>query len=128
MKNRNWLSTAAILAGLAVAAGAFGAHGLKKIVEQNYVDTFKTGAQYQLYHALAIALTVIISQYVDNVWTKWANWAFLTGILLFSGSLYLLVAMKAANPDSVIWFGVITPLGGLCFLLGWIFLAIGVKK
>lgn len=127
MKNKNWLSAAALLAGLAVAAGAFGAHGLKKLVEPQYVDTFKTGAQYQFYHALAIGLVALISQFVDNVWIKRTITAFLIGIVLFSGSLYVLVLLKAMNPDSPTWFGMITPLGGVAFLVGWLFLVIGVR-
>lgn len=127
MKNKNWLSIAALLAGLAVAAGAFGAHGLKKLVEPQYVDTFKTGAQYQFYHALAIGLVALISQFVDNVWIKRTITAFLIGIVLFSGSLYVLVILKAMNPNSPTWLGMITPLGGVAFLIGWIFLVIGIR-
>jgi uncharacterized membrane protein YgdD (TMEM256/DUF423 family) len=128
MKNSNWLITACILAAIAVAAGAFGAHGLKKLVEPQYIDTFKTGAQYQFYHALAIGFATLISQFVDNVWIKRANQAFLIGIILFSGSLYILVASKAFTTEGLGWFGIITPLGGVSFLLGWISLILGIKK
>jgi uncharacterized membrane protein YgdD (TMEM256/DUF423 family) len=128
MKNTNWLITASILAAIAVAAGAFGAHGLKKLVEPQYVDTFKTGAQYQFYHALAIGFASIISQFVDNVWIKRANQAFLFGIILFSGSLYVLVASKVVSTEGVNWFGAITPLGGVFFLLGWLSLIKGLKE
>ena len=127
MKNTNWLITASILAAIAVAAGAFGAHGLKKLVESQYLDTFKTGAQYQFYHALAIGFASLISQFVDNVWIKRANQAFLIGIILFSGSLYILVASKAVSTEGVNWFGAITPLGGVFFLLGWLSLVKGLK-
>jgi uncharacterized membrane protein YgdD (TMEM256/DUF423 family) len=127
MKNTNWLITASILAAIAVAMGAFGAHGLKKLVEPQYVDTFKTGAQYQFYHALAIGFATLISQFVDNVWIKRANQAFLLGIILFSGSLYVLVALKASGTEGVNWFGAITPLGGIFFLLGWVSLVKGLK-
>ncbi len=128
MKNKNWLITASLLAGLAVAAGGFGAHGLKKLVEPQYVDTFKTGAQYQFYHALAIGLASLISQFIDNQWIKRVNWSFLLGIILFSGSLYILTLAKVLNTEGVNWFGIITPLGGLFFLFGWISLAWGVYK
>ncbi len=127
MKNTNWLITASILAAIAVAAGAFGAHGLKKLVEPQYLDTFKTGAQYQFYHALAIGFASLISQFVDNVWIKRANQAFLIGIILFSGSLYILVASKVVSTEGVSWFGAITPLGGIFFLLGWLSLVRGLK-
>ena len=128
MKNKNWLVTASLLAGLAVVAGAFGAHGLKKLVEPQFVDTFKTGAQYQFYHALAIGFTTIISQFIDNQWIKRVNWSFLLGIILFSGSLYILTLGKVLATEGVNWVGVITPLGGLFFLVGWLSLAWGIHK
>ena len=128
MKNKNWLITASLLAGLAVAAGAFGAHGLKKLVEPQYVDTFKTGAQYQFYHALAIGFATLVSQFIDNQWIKRVNWSFLLGIILFSGSLYIVTLGKVLNTEGVNWFGIITPLGGLFFLFGWLSLAWGVYK
>ena len=128
MKNKNWLITASILAGLAVAAGAFGAHGLKKIVEPPFIETFKTGAQYQFYHALAIGLTTLISQFIDNVWIKRANYSFFWGILLFSGSLYVLTLGKVMGLEGFNWAGPITPIGGLFFLSGWLCLAWGVQK
>lgn len=128
MKNKNWLVTASLLAGLAVAAGAFGAHGLKKLVEPQFVDTFKTGAQYQFYHALAIGFATIISQFIDNQWIKRVNWSFLLGIILFSGSLYILTLGKVLATEGVNWVGVITPLGGLFFLVGWLSLAWGIHK
>ena len=128
MKNKNWLITASLLAGLAVAAGAFGAHGLKKLVEPQYVDTFKTGAQYQFYHALAICFATLISQFIDNQWIKRVNWSFLLGIILFSGSLYILTLAKVLNTEGVNWVGAITPLGGLFFLFGWSALAWSIYK
>ncbi len=128
MKNKNWLVTASLLAGLAVAAGAFGAHGLKKLVEPQYVDTFKTGAQYQFYHALAIGFATLISQFIDNQWIKRVNWSFLLGIILFSGSLYILTLGKVLATEGVNWMGAITPLGGLFFLFGWLSLAWGIHK
>ena len=128
MKNKNWLITASLLAGLADAAGAFGAHGLKKLVEPQYVDTFKTGAQYQFYHALAIGFATLVSQFIDNQWIKRVNWSFLLGIILFSGSLYILTLGKVLNTEGVNWFGIITPLGGLFFLFGWLSLAWGIHK
>lgn len=128
MKNKNWLITASLLAGLAVAAGAFGAHGLKKLVEPQYVDTFKTGAQYQFYHALAIGFATLVSQFIDNQWIRRVNWSFLLGIILFSGSLYILTLGKVLNTEGINWFGIITPLGGLFFLFGWLSLAWGIHK
>ncbi len=128
MKNNTWLITAAVLAGLAVTAGAFGAHGLKKMVEPQFVETFKTGAQYQFYHALAIGLLSLTSQFSDSVWLKRSFYCFLSGIIIFSGSLYIIVLGKTINTEGVNWAGPITPIGGLFFLAGWVCFALGVKK
>lgn len=119
MKNKNWLIAATILAGLAVAAGAFGAHGLKDLVEPKYIDTFKTGAQYQFYHALAIGFATLTSQFIEYIKIQRVNLFFLLGIILFSGSLYILTLAKAQNTEGLNWIGVLTPVGGLFFLLGW---------
>lgn len=128
MKNNTWLMISAILAGLAVAAGAFGAHGLKKMVEPQFVETFKTGAQYQFYHALAIGLLTFASQFSDSVWLKRSFYCFLSGIFIFSGSLYVIVLGKTINTEGVSWAGPITPIGGLFFLAGWVCFALGAKK
>jgi uncharacterized membrane protein YgdD (TMEM256/DUF423 family) len=128
MKNKDFLTTATILAALAVALGAFGAHGLKQLVTPDKIEVFKTGVQYQFYHAIAIALTVIISQYMDDKWLRHSAWLFLMGIVFFSGSLYILTYFAAANIEGVKWVGAITPLGGVCFLLGWGFLTMVTLK
>jgi uncharacterized membrane protein YgdD (TMEM256/DUF423 family) len=135
MKNKDFLTTATIIAALAVALGAFGAHGLKPLVSPERLEAFKTGVQYQFYHAFAIALTVIISQYLDDKWLRRSAWLFLTGILLFSGSLYVLTYFSAINTvhgtpfgEGGKWVGAITPLGGVCFLLGWGFLTMVTVK
>jgi uncharacterized membrane protein YgdD (TMEM256/DUF423 family) len=128
MKNKDFLQTGLIVAGLAVALGAFGAHGLKQYVSPPQIDTFKTGVQYQMYHAFAIIIAVCISQYFDNQWIRRACWFFLIGILLFSGSLYLFTFFEATSMNSVRWLGPVTPLGGVCFLIGWVLTILGVRK
>ena len=92
MKNKNWLVAATLLAGLAVVLGAFGAHGLKTLVSPIQIKTFKTGVQYHFYHALAIAVAVLISQFIDSQNIKRSFVLFAVGILCFSGSLYGLVS------------------------------------
>ena len=112
------LITSGVFGGLAVLLGAFGAHGLKKIVSPEMIAVFKTGVDYQFYHAFAIALVglSLIAQGTDpGKWLTWAFVAFAVGIILFSGSLYMLALTQLK------FFGPITPLGGLCFILGWIF-------
>jgi uncharacterized membrane protein YgdD (TMEM256/DUF423 family) len=128
MNNNKFLIAATILAALAVALGAFGAHGLKQIVTPEKVEVFKTGVQYQFYHAIAIALAVIVSQFIDSPWLKRSANCFSLGILFFSGSLYLLTFFAATNTEGSKWVGAITPIGGVFFLLGWIFLTIAIYK
>lgn len=113
---------------MAVALGAFGAHGLKKFVPPETVATFQTGVQYQMYHSLALILAGILAENFSNNWVKWAGWWFITGIALFSGSLYLLTAIKATEQVGLTGIGIITPIGGVFFILGWLFLFIGIIK
>jgi len=108
--DRNWLGIAAINGALAVMAGAFAAHGLKARLSADSLAVFETGARYHMYHALAMGLAALVSAGRASV-------AFMGGILLFSGSLYLLALTGAPI------LGAVTPIGGLCFIAGWAFLA-----
>ena len=128
MKNKNWLVAATLLAGLAVVLGAFGAHGLKTLVSPLQVETFKTGVQYQFYHALAIALAVLISQFIDNQNIKRSFNLFAIGIFCFSGSLYGFTLGEMMSTEGVRWLGLVTPIGGMFFILGWINLAVGIYQ
>ena len=125
---KSFLVSGILLAGLAVALGAFGAHGLKKIVDEQSVEVFKTGVQYQFYHSLALILTGILSLHVSSKEINWAGNLFICGILLFSGSLYGITAFKAMGAAVPKFIGPVTPLGGLLFIAGWIFLLIAVIK
>lgn len=112
------LITSGVFGGLAVLLGAFGAHGLKKMVSPEMIAVFKTGVDYQFYHTFAIALVglSLITQGTDpGKWLVWAFVAFVVGIVLFSGSLYMLALTQ------IKFFGPITPLGGLFFIMGWVF-------
>lgn len=126
--HKRFLTWGALLAGLAVALGAFGAHGLKKLVPPETVATFETGVRYQMYHALALLLAGLIAERLTSVWLKRAAWCFLIGILLFSGSLYLLTVLKATDSVGLGGLGLITPIGGVFFIAGWICLAAGVRS
>ncbi len=117
-----------ILGGLSVALGAFGAHGLKKIVSAETVATYQTGVQYQMYHALALILVGLLSEKIASGFINYAGLFFLGGIVLFSGSLYLIVSMYAMNKTVPTPIGIITPIGGLFFILGWVLLLIGILK
>ena len=117
---RFFLAAGALLAGIAVAAGAFGAHGLEGRVTPNRLETFRTAVTYQMYHALAL---LVVGWAAAQGWggaIEWAGYCFLAGTLVFSGSLYVLVLTDTG------WLGAITPLGGAAFLAGWGLLAWGV--
>jgi uncharacterized membrane protein YgdD (TMEM256/DUF423 family) len=108
--SRFWAGWGAANAFVAVAAGAFGAHGLKARLSPELLAVFETGARYQMYHALALLAVAVLGVQRD---LDAAGWAFLAGIFLFSGSLY------ALSLSGVRGLGAITPLGGLAFLAGW---------
>ncbi len=123
------LSAGAIFGGLAVALGAFGAHGLERLTsDQKILHGFQTGTQYQVYHAFALLAAAIIFEKFPNKWIKWAVACFIVGILLFSGSLYLLTFLKIQGSTATRIVGPVTPLGGILFIVGWICLLTGVMK
>ena len=122
------LKTAAVLGALSVALGAFGAHALKSLVSDTAVNTFETGVRYQFYHVFAIALAGILYSTFSNKWVLLAARMFITGIILFSGSLYMLTALSAIKQPGLRWIGAITPVGGVAFILGWLFLFAGVRS
>jgi uncharacterized membrane protein YgdD (TMEM256/DUF423 family) len=120
--HRGFLKIASFLAALSVALGAFGAHALKKLVDQNSLATFETGVRYQFFHVIAIFLVAIIYKEIPSRRLKIAGSLFVAGIILFSGSLYILsLAQVDANPGYR-WIGAITPFGGVCFIAGWLFM------
>ena len=114
----------AAVAGLTgVAMGAFGAHGLKAILSPAMLAVYKTAVDYQMWHALALGLIAILRQQLpESSLLKWAGWLMFAGIILFSGSLYLLAILN------IKWLGMITPLGGVCFLAAWICITIFAFK
>ena len=126
--HKGFVMTGALLAAIAVALGAFAAHGLKKIVPAETVQTFQTGVQYQMYHSLALLLTGILYEKCSQKYVKIAGYFFIAGIVLFSGSLYTLTIGKAAEVTSFDNIGIITPLGGVCFIAGWLFLFFAAMK
>ncbi|MDZ7343416.1 MAG: DUF423 domain-containing protein [candidate division KSB1 bacterium] len=108
---------AALLAFLSVAAGAFGAHGLKARLPSEMLNTFETGVRYHFYHALALFVAAWAYTRWPTSVTAAAGWLFVAGIIVFSGSLYALTLSGQR------WLGAITPFGGLAFLAGWLCLA-----
>jgi uncharacterized membrane protein YgdD (TMEM256/DUF423 family) len=110
---RGWLALGALLAGTSVAAGAFGAHGLRDRLSTEQLTVFETGVRYQMYHALALLAVAWVTSLRPASVAQAAGWCFLGGILIFSGSLYLL-ALTGHR-----WWGAVTPIGGVAFLVGW---------
>jgi len=111
----SWIAVGSLVACAGVAAGAFGAHGLKAMLSAARLETFEVAVRYQMYHGIALILAGMLG--ADR-----AAWCFLLGVLVFSGSLYLLVLTESR------WLGAITPIGGLLLLTGWAFLAFGYKR
>ena len=112
----NWISIGAIFSGLSVTLGAMGAHSLKNILTEKNLSAFQTATEYMGYHGIALILVGIVSwQLKDNgkKALKKVGVFFTLGILMFSGSIYILIS------DGPRFFGPVTPLGGLCFMLGW---------
>ena len=126
--HKKFVATGALLGAIAVALGAFGAHGLKKIVSAETVQTFQTGVQYQMYHALALLLTGLLYEKCHPKFARIAGTLFIIGIILFSGSLYVLTGGRAAETSSLDKTGIITPFGGVAFIAGWLFLFLSAMK
>jgi uncharacterized membrane protein YgdD (TMEM256/DUF423 family) len=123
MNQKQTLTTAAISGGLAVAIGAFGAHALKGMLESSgRLDVYKTAVQYQFYHTLALLAVGILMTHFASKRLSYAAIFFLVGIIFFSGSLYVLCFTGLGM------LGAVTPIGGVFFILGWIFLALGVGR
>lgn len=121
-------TVAFLLAAVAVALGAFGAHALKEMVDEKAIQTFQTGVQYHFYHVFALVITGLLLNRNTVTWYKRAAILFTAGIILFCGSLYALTFFKAAGFVNMSWLGAITPLGGFFFIAGWFCLFIGVRK
>ncbi|WP_026678816.1 DUF423 domain-containing protein [Fictibacillus gelatini] len=118
-----FLIIGAINAALAVALGAFGAHGLEGKLSEKMLEVYKTGVQYHMYHALGIlAVALIASKLTNSSLVNWSGWLLFIGIILFSGSLYVL------SMTGISKLGIITPFGGLAFIIGWILLVVGAVK
>lgn len=133
MTGVRFVSAGALNAFLAVAMGAFGAHMLRERfkIEAHYLDVWKTGVQYHMFHALALLYVGSVADKFPKKLAEWIGALFALGMVLFSGSLYLLAiaSLQEQGVGSFKWLGMITPGGGLCFLTGWALIAwAGLKK
>ena len=123
MNQKLIFTIASIYGALGVGIGAFGAHGLKKILEaHNRIETFQTGVEYQFYHVFALFVVGILMQWYNQDELKIAAWMFTIGIFIFSFSLYAL-SLTGINK-----LGAITPIGGVFFIVGWFYLAYSLYK
>ncbi|PXX41896.1 DUF423 domain-containing protein [Undibacterium pigrum] len=122
MQARPFIATAAILMFTGVAAGAFGAHGLKQMLSADMLAIWQTAVTYQMVHGLGMLALGIMLQQQDNALLRKAAWAMLAGVIIFSGSLYALAL------TGVRILGAITPIGGVAFLVGWAMLAWAVIR
>lgn len=125
--HNGFLKASALLGALSVALGAFAAHGLKKIISAESLQVFETGVRYQFYHVFALLAAGILYSHFYQPFIKWAGWLFITGIVLFSGSLYCLAYFGDANKNMK-WLGAITPFGGIAFIGGWLLLFAAITK
>lgn len=107
---------------IAVAFGAFGAHGLEGKITESKLETWNTAVQYQMFHTIAILAVGMLMQKISASSLQWAGWMFFIGIIIFSGSLYLY------SVTSIKTFAMITPIGGVAFLIGWVLLAVAALK
>lgn len=135
--DKNIMLTAALLGAVTIGIGAFGAHGLRELVNEDALRSFETGVRYQMYHVLALLVVGSWASFgpsergginpIIRGTKKWVYRFFCLGILFFSGSLYFL-ALKDLLPFSVKFLGPVTPVGGLLFVIGWLRLAYGIIK
>ncbi len=121
--NKKFLLLGAACALTGVGMGAFGAHGLKAVLSSEMLTAYKTGVAYQMWHALGLILIALFSrESFGSRLLNWAGWMMFSGIILFSGSLYLLTILN------VRWLGMITPFGGTAFLIAWLLICVYACK
>jgi uncharacterized membrane protein YgdD (TMEM256/DUF423 family) len=112
-----------INAALVVLIGAFGAHALKARLSVDMLAVYQTGVHYHLFHALGlIAVGLAVTQISDSAYLRWSGWLMLAGIVLFSGSLYVL------SVSGLRWLGMVTPFGGISFIVAWILFVMAIVK
>ena len=123
MTYRVFLAAAGLSGLLVVMLGAYGAHGLQGVVEDRLFEAYKKAVTYQGTHTLALfGVTTLLVNFPRSIWLKVAGWSYIVGILLFSGSLYIMVFAGVGS------LGLVTPLGGLAFMLGWLSLIFAAYK
>jgi uncharacterized membrane protein YgdD (TMEM256/DUF423 family) len=125
--HKKFIAIGALLGAFSVTLGAFASHTLKNILTTDLLQIFETAVRYQFYHVFAILIVGVLIKQQPSKSLQWAGYFFCIGILLFSGSLYLLCYIKHQQLTYT-WIGAITPLGGVCFIAGWAKIAMHAKK
>ena len=123
-----FIITSLLLGALSVLLGAFGAHGLKAYASEQILSTYDTAVKYQFFHVFALALTGILHKEYPTKGILLAGKLFLTGICIFSGSLYLLTLLSISGNTQFNWIGAITPIGGLILTSAWVLLAVKIAS
>lgn len=121
------LNAAFIFAIIGVMVGAMGAHALRDVLSADMKVSFETAVKYQFYHSFALAFAGCLHLAFPSPWIRRATWALIAGILLFSGSIYLLVYLKTTSSIGLGGLGILTPIGGVFFILGWLFMFLGIN-
>lgn len=117
----------AAFAMTAVLLGAFGAHALKTILPEKSLNIFETGVRYQFYHAMGLVFCGIIFKEYNNKFILLSGRLLIIGVLLFSGSLYLLTSITGASISGLNWLGILTPIGGIFLIIGWLLMILGLR-
>lgn len=117
MHQSKFITLGCISAAVGVAAGAFGAHGLKNLLIPEMLAIYETAVRYQMYHAFGLIVVGFVEAQFRNAKIRLAGWSFVAGTILFSGSLYALTLTNMR------WLGAVTPIGGVAFIAGWLLLA-----
>jgi uncharacterized membrane protein YgdD (TMEM256/DUF423 family) len=124
--HKGFLKVAALTGALSVALGAFAAHGLRQYLKPDVLSIFETAVRYQFYHGFALLAAGMLYASHPSAKMRWAGYLFMTGMVLFCGSLYLLCYIKYAGL-ALEWIGAITPFGGTAFIAGWLLLFAAVS-
>lgn len=126
--HKGFIIIASFLGALAVALGAFGAHGLKNYATPAMINTFETAVKYQFYHVFALSITGILYAYYPSPLLVMTGKFFIVGMSIFSGSLYLLTLFSILGQNQFKWLGAITPMGGLLLIVAWILMGISLLR
>ncbi len=123
-----FLTYGSIFGILGVILGAMGAHALKSQLSSEQLVSYETGVKFQMYHAIALILIALLIDKLDNKSLRYSGYFFIAGVFLFSGSVYLLSLKNVLGIENWTFLGPITPFGGVCFIIGWIFILIAAIK